>query len=419
MFKRLMICYLPAADLRRIDPGICPHIATLLSDCPSVRFRAQPSTDQLATILSGTWPHEHGMWGPRLRPDWRQRRPVQRLIDQLPDLLTVTGQGVRHLINGPLDLATMPPRRRRRFDWLRFNVKFARDVARMTRTVNGLPSVFTVAGAAPSRFVYHDDRWNLERLLAGVGNGDHRLEMVDCHCLDHSQHWNMADEAFVRDTYRLVDAFVAALHAKCRAQGIGFVLFSDHGTEPVSRVIDLPAELARLDLPPDSFDVFIEYSKATFWFHEPIAERRISEALGSRSDGRLLAFPELRRYQLHFTDNGYGDAYFYPEPGATLYPNDFQHPLANMITALRDRQQRRRLSIPWHQAEHGYLSEADSERGFMVLADDGWEAAAEDEVALIDLAPTWLRLLGLEPAATMRGRPVFLPRSRRSATAAS
>ena len=83
--ERLLVCYVPAIDLREVAAGAFPYVAQLLSSCPSVRFRTQPTTDQLATLLTGTWPHEHGLWGPRLKPDWRRRTPVQRLIDLLPD----------------------------------------------------------------------------------------------------------------------------------------------------------------------------------------------------------------------------------------------------------------------------------------------------------------------------------------------
>jgi hypothetical protein len=91
----------------------------------------------------------------------------------------------------------------------------------------------------------------------------------------------------------------------------------------------------------------------------------------------------------------------------TFFPNDFHQPLASLIMTLTDRQQRQRFRTPWHQADHGYPSEADSERGFMLLAEDGYRAAVDDEIALVDIAPSLLTLLGEAPAATMRGRSVF------------
>jgi arylsulfatase A-like enzyme len=76
-----------------------------------------------------------------------------------------------------------------------------------------------------------------------------------------------------------------------------------------------------------------------------------------------------------------------------------------------DRQQRQRFRVPWHQADHGYLPDNDCEIGFMVLAEEGYEAV-DEPVALIDLAPTLLDLLELPKPGCMKGQTRF--RSRRA-----
>jgi hypothetical protein len=408
-FQRLLVCYVPAIDLREVAAGAFPYVAQLLSSYPSVHFRTQPTTDQLATLLTGTWPHEHGLWGPRLKPGWQSRTPVQRLVDMLPDVATTTGQCALHALNGPIDLATMPPRRHRRFDWLRFNIKQLDDVAKVLQPINGMPSLCTVVGARRSRYVYHDDFWDLDRLFDTVGNGDLTLEMVDVHCLDHLQHWNMGDRQQIRAFYRGVDGFIAALHTKSLSGGLGFVLLCDHGMEPIDRVVDLQEVLQDLDLPLDSYDVFVENTKATFWFHDDRAGARIIDGLRSSQLGSLREWEEMRRYGLVFDDNSYGDAYFYARLGTTFFPNDFHQPLACLVRTVSDRQQRRRFRVPWHQADHGYLPDNDCEIGFMVLAEEGYEAVNRD-VALVDIAPTLLDLLQLPKPDTMKGQIALRPR---------
>ena len=405
-FERLLVCYVPALDLRRVAAGAFPHVASLLAQAPSVRFRAQPTTDQLATMLTGTYPHEHGLWGPRLKADWRIRTPAEALIDRLPDLVTTSAQGALHLALGPLDLATMPPRRRRRFDWLRFNLKHARDVAKTGRPISGLATPFTILAGRPGRYVYHDDYWDLDGLLARTANGDHVLEMIDVHCLDHLQHWRMSERECMAGFYRGIDRFVAAMYAKCRQKGIGFVLLSDHGMEPIERTMDLVGELRALSVSAADYDLFVENSKATFWFHDHGARAAITAYLADHDDCVLLDYEELARYAVRLPDNRYGDAYCYARPGITFFPNDFHQPLASLIMTLTDRQQRKRLRVPWHQADHGYLSENDSEIGIMALIEDGYDAEP-GEVELIDIAPTLLALLGHKPAPTMRGRSVL------------
>jgi arylsulfatase A-like enzyme len=207
-----------------------------------------------------------------------------------------------------------------------------------------------------------------------------------------------------------VDRFVAALHDKSRRHGIGFVLLCDHGMEPVDRVVDLRKILNDLDLPGDAYDVFIENTKATFWFHDASAAAAIRHALRSSRSGKLLEREDMRRYNLMFENRRYGDAFWYVAPGSTLFPNDFHQPLASLIRTVSDRQQRQRLRKPWHQADHGYLSENDCEIGFMVLAEEGFEAIDDGEVALIDIAPTLLDLLDLPKPGTMQGHTTLRPR---------
>lgn len=413
--RRTVICYLPALDVRRLAAGHCPYLAGLLAAHPSVRFRAQPTTDQMATLLTGTYPHQHGLWGPKLKSDG-MRAARERVVDLLPDLVTTTAQCVWHVLGRPMDLATMPPHRRRRFEWLRFNVKQIRDASRVLRPVNGLPSFFTVLGEGHGRFVYHDNFWRLDELLDDVGNGEHAVEMVDAHCLDHVQHWNMSDTGLVDACYAGIDQFAAALHRKCERNGILFIALSDHGMEPVQGVVDLHRVLTSQDIPRSEYDYFIENSKTTLWIHSNRAREVLLDRLSSLEFGSVLRRDEMTRYGLRFQDDSYGAAYFYANPGITFFPNDFHQFLSSAFISLVDPQQRARRRVPWHQADHGYRSEHESEVGFMVLAEEGYQAW-DERAELIDIAPSVLQLVDRRPPATMKGRNLFQPRRIRRALA--
>jgi hypothetical protein len=219
----------------------------------------------------------------------------------------------------------------------------------------------------------------------------------------------MGDRERIAAFLRGVDSFIAALHAKCLSHGLGFVVLSDHGMERVDSVVDLRKLLAGLDLAADAYDVFVENTKATLWFHDEDACARIVDRLRSTDLGTLLQREEMRRYNLVFDDNSYGDAYFYAQLGATFFPNDFHQPLASLVRTVSDRQQRRRFRLPWHQADHGYLPDNDCEIGFMVLAEEGYKAM-EEWVALTDLAPTLLDLLALSRPGSMKGQARLHPR---------
>jgi hypothetical protein len=411
--RQIVICYFPALDVRRLAAGHCPYLAGLLAAYPSVRFRAQPTTDQMATLLTGTYPHQHGLWGPKLKSDG-MRAAGERVLDLLPDLVTTTAQCVWHVLGHRMDLATMPPHRRRRFEWLRFNVKQTRDTSRVVRPINGLPSLFTASGDGNGRFVYHDNFWRLDELLDHVGNSEHAVEMVDAHCLDHIQHWNMSDTGLVDACYAGIDQFAAALHRKCQRNGILFIALSDHGMEPVERVVDLRRMLTSQDVPGSEYDYFIENTKATFWYHSNRARAKLLDCLASLEFGSVLRREEMTRYALYFDDDSYGAAYFYANSGITFFPNDFHQVLSSAFISLVDPQQRARRRVPWHQADHGYRSEHDSEVGFMVLAEEGYQAW-DERAELIDIAPSVLQLVDRTPPATMKGRNLFQPRRIRRA----
>ena len=89
-----------------------------------------------------------------------------------------------------------------------------------------------------------------------------------------------------------------------------------------------------------------------------------------------------------------------------FFPNDFHQPFSSVYLGLTDPQQRRRMFAPQHVADHGYLPHHDCELGFMILVDDRYRART-DTVELLDLAPTFLALIGQSKPHTMRGESVF------------
>jgi len=96
-FERLFVCYIPGPELRRVAEGWCPYVADLLDSCASVRLRAQGNHANLASLITGTQPHQHRLWGPRLQPDRHGRSAVEHLGDGLPDVVTTTVQGALHV----------------------------------------------------------------------------------------------------------------------------------------------------------------------------------------------------------------------------------------------------------------------------------------------------------------------------------
>jgi hypothetical protein len=346
------------------------------------------------------------MWGPKLNPGKADRSGISRMFDRLPDLLTTTSQGVYHLVREPLELATMPPRRRTRFEILRFKfIKHPEDND-VVLPINGMESIFTTVGSGQCKYVYEGRQDGLDRLPDRLGNHSRTIEMVEVHCLDEVQHWMLDMADIVADGYRRVDRFVHDLHARCLGNGYGFMVLCDHGMEPVIGTIDLIGGLKSLGITDDEFDYYIENTRATFWLHTQRAREAILELLASLEHGIVVPREELARYRIHFRNSDYGDVYFYAEPGYIFFRNDFYQPIANVALSLLDRQQRSRLRNPRHRGDHGYFPEHPCERGFMILADEDFSTSLEC-AELIDFAPSVLALLGKKCPDSMKGQPVF------------
>jgi hypothetical protein len=404
---RLLVCYIPALDLRTMDEATTPYISRLLDTQPWARIHTLPTVDHVPTLLTGTYPHEHGLWGLKLRPP-SASAPLDAVVDMLPELVTTTAQCVVHAVTGHFDLATMPASRRRRFESKRFKAVKLTAHRSILEPIGGLPTVFSVVGKDDADFVFHADLKRLGSLLERLGSGRVTLEVVEVHALDRLQHWRLDQPERIRYYYRQTDDFVRDLHQKCERNGVTFVLLSDHGMEPVTGYIDLLGGMRRLGVPSREYSYFIENTRATYWFHSDRARATIGDWLASQRDGSLFTYTDMRQYCMDFRDASYGDVYFFPNPGFTFYPNDFCHPLANRVLAYQDWQQRPRMTNARHRGDHGYRPEAECERGLLVVADDG-RATRSQDITLVDFAPTILDLLGHAAPASMRGASFVAP----------
>lgn len=64
--KKLLLCYISGLDLRRVNERTTPFIYSSLNSFPHVNIANHPGNDLLPTILTGTYPQDHGMWGVKI-----------------------------------------------------------------------------------------------------------------------------------------------------------------------------------------------------------------------------------------------------------------------------------------------------------------------------------------------------------------
>lgn len=428
--KNLFVCYVPGLDLRRVNMEDTPYLKELFKSYPFVKVKSFPNTDITPTLLTGVYPHEHGIWQVRLRG--RPDSSSKSWLASLPNFVSTTLQCILHFLNHSFDLATIPRGRLRFFEITRFKntrqyfPSFSELCSRLLPgrgfkindlerwnenllTINGLESIFGIVGKENSRYVFNRNFGELSELLERCFLGEYRLEWLELHSLDIIEHWNLDDEHRMGLFYRQVDEFIRKLHLRCQYREICLVLLSDHGQEEVKGTIDLMQELRKIDISEHEYLFYLEPPMARFWFFTNRARQKVREMLSSLEHGVTLFYKDLHQYNVCFQDDSYGEVYFIVDPGYIIFPHDFYQPLANLFLGLMDWQQRRRILNPRQRGIHGHLPHHESEKGFMMALDHHYRSGTRpgEEVDVIDVAPSLLRILGYPKPDYMKGRCVF------------
>ena len=357
--------------------------------------------------MTGQRPDQHGIWQARIS---KRCAPSlsDRLVDSLPEFLTIAAQLVRHRVFLDCDLPTMPPWRRRHLEFVRLKFFGHATTEDLCRRLNGALSIFDAVGRAEARYRFTDRFADRHKILPRLALGEVSLDMMQFHALDILGHWQLSTSERLHHVYNETDEFVRRLEEKCKAARITFVLISDHGQEPVRRTIDLMAELQKLDLPKSHFAYFVQPVAARFWFHTERSRSAITDRLSRIGNGQVLSYRDLAHYGVAFEDGSFGELYFVPDPGFILFPHDFHHPLANLYMGLTDPQQRDRLRRPIHIAYHGYLPTNECEEGLLIIFDNNYSLKL-DKIDLLDVAPSLLTMLNCDVPSQMVGRSKLGP----------
>lgn len=403
--RKLLFCYVDGMDFRRIDKTHAPFVFDALKSKTCVRVISPPSADSLPTLLTGTYPSEHRMFGVRLKSNATRSR-LAKIIDQIPDILTTTTQCIFQAITGSYDLPAIPPRRRRRFEILRTTQDKKYKKTENLLQFGGLKSLLGAVGIERCRYQYSRTSHPLKDLINSIGSGKYDFEFVHLYSFDLWQRWNIDDDRITRRVYACFDNFIKSLYGKCKNNQVTLVLFSDHGYDQIAGYVDLFRQLKKLDLSEVEYTYFVELGMARFWFFSGTARERIVGMLRGIPNSRYFSWRDLRQFNISFDDSQYGEAFIFTCPGFAFFPHEFHQPLANLYLGIRDAKQRPRLYNSRHRGDHTLLPCFESARGFMILFDSGYETTRK-EIDLIDVSPSLLELLGLKVPESMKGNAVF------------
>ncbi len=405
----LLVLYIPSLDRRRMSPEITPYLSEQFARRPVIELETHPSIELLPTIVTGQWPHEHCCWQVKIKRN-SQRTRVQRFIDALPRWLTTTAQCILHRCRSSFDLPTVEPRRRRQFENYRVKQKRLTENAVANFDFGGAPTIFSALNGAGRYRILRTLRAGdqpIERIIDGA----FRFDLLDHYAIDILSHWNLDRPDVVREGFRRVDAFVARAHQRARQLGMRTVVLVDHGQELVRSYIDVRRLLSESGVPSEEYSYYIEVTNARFWFFTPRARAVLMERLAGVKGAVVLSNEEMARYHVAFRDeDGWGDVYLIADPGVAFFPHDFYHPLVNAYMSRKTPEQAARLWNPRHRGTHGHLPGCAADTGLLVPFDDELEAVSSSG-QLVDMAPTFLSLMGVTIPAAMSGRPLLRARA--------
>ena len=407
--KKVVVCYVPGLDLRRISADATPTIAELIRRHSLIELSIIPSTDLTPILISGVYPHQSEIWQVSLKAD-RTRTIGQRLVDALPDIVTTTAQGVRQRFDPDFDLAAIPPRRRREFTLHRLSEIQRASRPEIMDEFNGYPTLLSLL-ETDTRYMLTLRFRALPGLIRDIPSDAIGFDFLQMHAFDLYQHWHIDDEAGMREALLRTDRFVADLCERCARTGHTLVLLSDHGQDPVERTIPLMQTLKRSGVPRDEYSYYCELGMARLWFHTDRARDTLKPLIEQLPDCSLLHYRDMHPYHVCFEDDAFGEYYVLAQPGTIFFPHDFYQPVANFYLAASGREQRIRMFNPVHRGNHGYLPHHPSEKGFLVVADDN-VTPTRDTMSVIDFAPTMLTYFGADVPPHMTGENVLTASTR-------
>lgn len=400
--KKVLLCYIDGLDVRSINKSNFPFLYDAIKSYPFASIKSPPTADALPILLTGTSPHENRMWGVRLNSD----SYIPSIIDKIPDNITTTVQCMAQIFTGSFDLPTVPPKRRRCFEVLRTQHNKNYKKTENLLNIGGSISCLGVLGSGKCKYLF-SRMTPSQQLLNKITTGKYLLEIFQSYNIDLFQRWNLDKPQEIIDLFKKTDEFISTLHQKCRDNNITLILFSDHGYDKVIKYINIKEQLDNLKISKDEYSYFIEISMARFWFHTNDARSKITQMLESIDNASLLYLDDLKKYNLRFSDNGYGDAFIMTHPGYIFFPHDFHHPIGNLFLGLSDSRQTPRIINPVHRGDHCLLPDFDSSKGFIVLMDKSYKARM-DVGDLTDVAPTVLDILNYEKPISMKGTSIFV-----------
>jgi len=364
-----------------------------------------------ATIFTGAYPDEHGYWmkykyGPASSPFKFLR--LFRFIDRLPPNIFVRGAKFAFSITigrllakfkgySDLSLHNIPLRVIDSFDQSLRKSMFSREA------FPGFPTFFDALGDNNIKYASIDASefaWWLffsssvkvrQRLVKALDEveQDTGLIFVSISNLDIFAHRKGLKSPLFWEELTNMDSTIKLVVDEMEqkfSDELDVMIFSDHGMEDTTHFVDLK-ELRQDEGLGRDYLVFFDSTIIQVWYLNQAKKQELRSRIESLSYGHFLSQQEKKELGLNFDDNGYGDDIFLLDAGYSIFPNFYS----------------------WLKpyAMHAYHPDIDSQRGIFMLWGEGIDVHKEGPVLLVDIAPTILDILGVEPLPTFKAKSLL------------
>jgi hypothetical protein len=181
------------------------------------------------------------------------------------------------------------------------------------------------------RIPYHISNWrlpefqNIEALIQDVKKGEINFAFLYTAAMDGLLHRVTKDGPEITTKMNWYEDHIRRLFRELEANydDIHLAVFSDHGMTTLTEVVDVKTPLEKLGYKfGKDYVAVYDSTMVRLWFLNDTAKKSIHEALLKVPYSHVLNDEELKRYNINFPDNMYGETILLMDPGFQIAPSD-------------------------------------------------------------------------------------------------
>ncbi len=389
----MAIFFLDAVRFLDLIPENTPFLTRLMQEGIGGSLETLLAYEGIAaTIFTGTYPTEHGVWtryysDPERSP-FKWISPFSSVLERLNGSLAsnrakIVRFGIMKLSTSLAGISFFPgldevPLKR----LAQLSLSMKRNLFE-PRCFGNIPSLFDILNASGISYRYFDhelfdsDFSVCRRAIRSRTKYDVSVvRFVDLDTISHRYGLGSKER---NSSLKRTDEHVRKIVSEWREEdpSLAVVCFADHGMVKVKEFVDLEKTILSSGLVPfEDFGMFLDSTVARFWGNsEKLAG--IRKALSRLECGRFLSPEERARYRIPASES-WGQLMFLLEPGYVVSPNFFEK--SSIVKAM-----------------HGYDPTTPGLETFcLVNSQDLRSPVHSSKIRMVDVLPTTLDMLGLD-----------------------